>query len=256
MYQPKNLKHINGLDIVTRIDMPMLARFINAMTIYLQDNVKLCFIGGSAMTLLGLKNQGSEDIDILLINRTSEIEHAINQVVRNWKHVTIQIQHEQKTRSYVFNPHTEIQTFSHGRLSMRSMGYLRLPSDFEKYMKRIHVVEWVMPNNGHIKNVSVNKVFRHIHVYTLGLHDLVCTKIFNPREKDQADLGVIFHELPVSMRFFSWKRKELVNRFMDFVRANQHNKELVRTGINQYNTIRKLYGAYLDPLPDTIGKFI
>ena len=256
MYRPKKLTHTGGIDVMTLVDRPLLSRFLNAMNLYLDERIKICLIGGSALTILGMRENGSEDIDILLLDKPSVVEHAINEVVKNWRHLTIQVQHLGTLYTYYFNPHTQIQTFTHGRLSMRSMGYLQLPDDYEKYMKHVHVVQWVVPSGGQLRNIPTKRIFPKIEVYTLGMLDLICTKLFNPRFKDKNDLMRLLHHLPTSMRFFKWKRDELTKRFMDFVRANKHNKALIRTGVNEYNYFRKEFAHYLSPLPAEVEDFI
>jgi hypothetical protein len=217
---------------VNRIDAPMLSKLLWHINSYLRKKVKFCFIGGTALTLLNIRESGSEDIDILLIEESQEIVDALKDTLSDITKISIDV----NGIKYPVPKNIHVHFFSNYELSLsEGLGRLKLPADTIAFMHRIKLLKWVMPENGSVIKIKAAKICPKMEIFTLGIYDLFCTKIFFPREKDKADVLMQLENLPLTMRLFSWRRNELLRRFKNFISANKDNPKLIDNGIKFYN---------------------
>ena len=64
------------------IDGPFLSRILYYINSQMPKHSKICLLGGSALTYLGLRKAGSEDVDVLAINNGGDLNEAMSKVNR------------------------------------------------------------------------------------------------------------------------------------------------------------------------------
>lgn len=236
------------------IDAPLLSKILWDLGSHLHSNTSICLIGGSALTVLGIRKAGSEDVDFIALDTHDDFESSMGAVagsIRNG-HLGVTITHDGKTvKQFLIHKDTIIQVFG-TEMSISRNENLSLPKDFTKYIHKVKKLKWVFPEGGREGYLSSDDILSNLTVYTLGLHDLLCTKIFSPREKDIRDLQTLFREIPLSMKFFSLRKKVLAERFVAFVKENAEKKSLVTNGIVHYEFFRKNNPRLIEKLPADI----
>lgn len=236
------------------IDSAMLSKILHDLNYHLNTQVGICAIGGTALMLLDLK-KGSLDIDIIPLTHSAEIKKAIEYTISNVKEGKIYIpitENRKEVKKFFVSRNLVIQTFAR-KLPLEKYGtFLNLPNDFQQFMHEIKTIRWILPEGGREVRMSTRKLLDNIQLYSLGIYDIICTKIFMPRQKDVEDIQSLLNTIPISMRFLGSRKKQLMERFLQYVYANQSNKRVVITGINFYNNLVRKSKTKLLPLPDKI----
>lgn len=230
MYEPINSNEI---------DAAMLSRTFYDLDKHLNNVEAICAIGGTALMLMGLK-RASLDIDIIPLGNSSDINNALKYVYENIAKGQIFIpitENKKEVKRYVISKNLIIQTFTR-KLPLQKQGeYLILPSDFEQYIHEVKTVRWILPEGGKEIRISTKKIFSNTRLFTLGINDLICTKIFSPRQKDVEDIYALLKHIPLSQRYFVNNKKKLLERFQEYIKFNESNIKVIVTGINFYNKL-------------------
>ncbi|MBN1275194.1 hypothetical protein JXA12_02790 [Candidatus Woesearchaeota archaeon] len=226
------------------IDEPMLSRIIWKLTPFVPVHTDLCLIGGSALTVLGMREYGSEDVDIICLNRDGRfqgIPKEINRKIANGE-VAIEILKDGKVDQRItLSPNATVQNFG---LNLPSAN---LPQDFAERAHKIKRIKWAMPD-GHVKHLHTRKLFgSRITLYTPCPADLFCTKLFTGRDKDKHDLLNMIEKDHSTSRYFRRYSHELPARFKEYAALNETRAE---RAAKFYNYLYKHHRVIGEPLPE------
>jgi len=223
------------------IDAPLLSRFFSTLDSLVNRKVKVYVLGGTALTLVGLRKEGSRDIDISCDDDFNAISESVNKVMASFRAARIFIpitQSGKEVRNYYFPKDAIVQIFGTDLTENK-----RLPEDFHKFAHRLKTIEWVMPEGGVVKSMSCDDLFNHISIYTLGFADIFCSKIFGLRERDRNDLVFMIEHRGL---YFRWHKKFILKRFQEFWKANRNTSEDIKKGaIRTYNWFQEKYPNHL-----------
>lgn len=228
-----------------RIDGPMLSKILYFMSTRLPHGTKLCLLGGSALTFLGVRTSGSEDVDFLPLNNESDISDAIRYINDSLSRKKISIEiHEYGIPQKIYSLTDEAFVQNLGT----TLPSAHLPHDFGSRTHKIKKIPWVMPEGGKEVSFPTHKLLKHVEIYTPNLLDMFLVKLFASRKKDQEDLRLLLDEIPKTKRYYKRYAKELHERLFDFLEKNRKRVESKRA-ITLYINLQKKY-SYLEPLDE------
>jgi len=218
------------------IDRVLLSKILDDMDVHLMNPNAICAIGGTALMLLGFKT-ASMDVDLIPLGNKNEIESAISSTIDNARHGKIAVTITENgaiKEKFPVKRNLVIQTFG-SKLPLEKSGeFLILPGDFTEHMHLVKSVPWILPEGGKKINIATKKKFHNLKIYALGPADLICTKIFMPRQKDVEDIEGLFSKINVSMRYFGSKKKLFLERFLKFFYTNEKNTKVAISGLKFY----------------------
>lgn len=231
----------NGPNRSDIIDTPLLAKFFYNLDTLVSKKTKIYVLGGTALTLLGIRKEGSRDVDIVCEEHFHEVNAALGTIKNNMRSGKIFIpimRNKKEVKRFYFPKDAIIQLFG-----MNITENMRLPEDFDKFAHKLKVIGWVMPEEGKIKMVSCNELFGNITIYTLGLADIFCSKVFAFRERDREDIKAMIEKRGL---YFRWHKKFILGRFQDFWKTNKHvSEDMKRGAIATYNAFQEEYPNHL-----------
>lgn len=127
------------------IDRPLLSKILYHLDTLVPHDTKVCLIGGSALTLLGVREHGSEDVDIICLNHDGRFQgtvHHINQAISDGK-IYIDVTDKGVVKQhYPVGRSALVQNFG------MNLPSANLPSDFDRKAHHIRKIEWVFPEGG------------------------------------------------------------------------------------------------------------
>jgi len=236
----------DGPEDEDRIDAPMLSKVLYFMNTTLPKRTKICLLGGSALTYLGVRTSGSEDVDFLPLNHESDISESLRTVNAHLekRHLYIEVQDEygNPKKRYSLPEKAHIQNLGYNLTSVR------LPKAFSERAHKMKKIPWVMPQGGEEINIPTRKIFTRIELYTPDLLDMFMVKLFAGREKDKKDLHALLGSIPKTKRFYTRYAKELRGRMYEYLECNPARKESKRA-IELYKYFQREH-SYLEKLDE------
>lgn len=223
------------------IDAPLLSRFFFNLDHLIDGKIKVYVLGGTALTLLGLRKEGSGDIDISCNDNSSVLNDALDIVRRNIRAGKIFIpitKGKKEVKAYPFPRDAIVQVFGTSLTEGK-----RLPEDFTRYAHKVKNIEWVIPEGGIIRSLRCDEVFGHIEIHTLGFADIFCSKVFGLRERDRNDITFMIKNKGL---YFRWHKKFILHRFQQFWKANKGTSESIKRGaVQTYNAFQQSFPDHL-----------